>query len=72
VNPYAVDESARALVRALSMTDAEQTTRMRQMRKVVREFDTHWWAGQILHDVTHAKGSGHAYIRPAAAVDLPA
>jgi trehalose 6-phosphate synthase len=55
VNPYAVDDSAQALFRALSMTDTEQTMRMRQMRNVVRKFDTHWWARQILNDATHLR-----------------
>lgn len=50
VNPYAVDESARALARALTMPNAEQSGRMRQMRHVVARFDARWWAERILHD----------------------
>ncbi|HEU4688383.1 MAG TPA: trehalose-6-phosphate synthase, partial [Vicinamibacterales bacterium] len=50
VNPYAVDESANALARALDMSAAEQTARMRQMREVVRRTDTYWWAEQLLRD----------------------
>jgi trehalose 6-phosphate synthase len=50
VNPYAVDESAHALARALDMSDVEQTARMRQMRDVVASTDTYWWAGQLLRD----------------------
>ena len=50
VNPYAVDESAHALARALDMSDVEQTARMRQMRDVVASTDTYWWADQLLRD----------------------
>jgi trehalose 6-phosphate synthase len=58
VNPYALDESAQALARALTMTHAEQTTRMRHMRNLVREFDTAWWARQILDDAKHVRDAG--------------
>jgi trehalose 6-phosphate synthase len=50
VNPYAVDQSADVLAQALSMPDAEQSTRMRLMRHVVEKFDTYWWANRLLHD----------------------
>ena len=52
VNPYALDESAQTLARALRMPYSEQTARMRQMRNVVAEFDSHWWARRILEDAT--------------------
>lgn len=68
VNPYAVDESAQALTRALTMTDTEQTTRMRQMRNVVRNFDTHWWARQILDDATHLRDADDTYVATDGAV----
>jgi trehalose 6-phosphate synthase len=50
VNPYAVDESADVLAQALCMSDAEQSKRMRLMRRVVEKFDTYWWADRLLHD----------------------
>ena len=56
VNPYAVDESANVLAQALSMSDAEQSKRMRLMRRVVDKFDTHWWAGQLLNDALAVNG----------------
>ena len=52
VSPYAPDESAQTLARALRMPYSEQTARMRQMRNVVAEFDSHWWARRILEDAT--------------------
>jgi trehalose 6-phosphate synthase len=50
VNPYAVDESASAIARALDMSDAEQTARMRQLRDIVLRTDTFWWADRVLRD----------------------
>ena len=52
VNPYAVDESAQALARALNMPAAEQSERMRRLRDVVAKTDTGWWAEQILGDAS--------------------
>src|SRR6185295_17184920 len=40
VNPYAIDDSAHALAAALSMSDDEQSRRMRRMRSTVAEFST--------------------------------
>jgi trehalose 6-phosphate synthase len=59
VNPYAVDESAHALARALDMSDVEQTARMRQMREVVARTDTFWWADQLLRDAKRMSGNVH-------------
>ena len=56
VNPYAVDESADVLAQALCMSDAEQSKRMRLMRRVVEKFDTSWWADRLLHDALAVNG----------------
>ena len=58
VNPYAFDESADVLARALCMSDAEQSKRMRLMRHVVEKFDTYWWAGRLLHDAFAVNSKG--------------
>jgi len=50
INPYDADECARALDRALSMPADEQTSRMRIMRGIVREFNVYRWAGRMLLD----------------------
>jgi trehalose 6-phosphate synthase len=50
VNPYAVDQSADALARALTMSDAEESRRMATLRSVVMEFSAYRWAGQLLSD----------------------
>ena len=59
VNPYAIDESADVLARALCMSDAEQSNRMRLMRHVVEKFDTYWWADQLLDDALAVNSEGH-------------
>ncbi len=52
VNPYAVDDSARTLARALNMTQDEQAKRMRAMRRVVAEFNVYRWVGEMLTDAS--------------------
>jgi trehalose 6-phosphate synthase len=59
VNPYAVDESAAVLARALCMSDAEQSKRMRLMRRVVEESDTYWWANRLLNDARAVNSEDH-------------
>jgi trehalose 6-phosphate synthase len=58
VNPYAVDESADVLAQALCMSDAEQSKRMRLMRRVVEKFDIYWWADGLLHDARAVNTAG--------------
>ena len=58
VNPYAVDESAQAVARALTMPVAEQSERMRRMRDVVAKTDSGWWAEQILGDASALAAAG--------------
>jgi trehalose-6-phosphate synthase len=50
VNPYDADECAAALHRALSMSVDEQTSRMRIMRGIVREYNVYRWAGRMMLD----------------------
>src|SRR5688572_25522564 len=60
VNPYAVDESAAVLAQALCMSDAEQSKRMRLIRRVVEKFDTYWWADRLLHDAVAVNSEDHS------------
>ena len=62
VNPYAVDESADVLAQALCMSDAEQSKRMRLMRRVVEKFDASWWADRLLHDARAVNSTGDTRI----------
>jgi trehalose-6-phosphate synthase len=55
VNPYAVDQSADALDRALRMSGEEQAARMQAMRATVADSNTHWWAGQMLEDAARLR-----------------
>jgi trehalose 6-phosphate synthase len=71
VNPYAIDESARALADALNMTDAEQSRRMRRMRSDVAEFNTYWWAGQMLQDAARLRQHRRA-VAPVRRLPMPA
>jgi len=50
VNPYHVEETADALLRAITMPDAEQRERMVSLRMTVREFNVFRWAGRMLAD----------------------
>jgi trehalose 6-phosphate synthase len=52
VNPYAVNDSAAALARALGMSAGEQATRLRAMRACVAECNAYWWIGQMLQAAT--------------------
>jgi trehalose 6-phosphate synthase len=57
VNPYDIDESARTLERALTMTQQEQARRMRAMRTVVAEFNAYRWVGEMLRDAARLRWS---------------
>jgi trehalose 6-phosphate synthase len=57
VDPYAIEDTARALAEGLTMPREEQRTRMREMRAVVAEFNTYRWAGQILQDAACLRGA---------------
>lgn len=50
VNPYNIDQCARALALALNMPVAEQMERMRSMRELVKEFNVYRWGGRMLLD----------------------
>lgn len=50
VNPYHVEETADALLRAALMPTAEQRERMASLRSTVREFNVFRWAGRVLAD----------------------
>jgi trehalose 6-phosphate synthase len=72
IDPDHVAGAAEALHRALSMSECEQSARMRWLRSVVRTSDAQWWAEQLLHDAVcrPTRGSSIAAddLRPAAQV----
>jgi trehalose 6-phosphate synthase len=55
VNPYATDHCARSLATALSMPPEEQRVRMKAMRAVVEEFNSHRWAAAMLGDTARSR-----------------
>jgi trehalose 6-phosphate synthase len=50
VNPYNSDQCAAAMQMALEMPEAEQCSRMRHMRDLIKEFNVYRWAGKMLID----------------------
>jgi len=54
INPYAVNDSASTLARALGMSPGEQASRLRAMRANVAEFNSYWWVGQMLQAAASA------------------
>jgi trehalose 6-phosphate synthase len=50
INPYAVDEFAETLHRALSMSEEEQAQRMRHLRQQVVDNNIYRWAGMLLSE----------------------
>lgn len=50
VNPYDVDQSAAAILAALTMPAEEQRERLHAMRAHVREFNIFRWAGKMMLD----------------------
>ncbi len=54
VNPYDVEAVASSLYRALSMSPAERTERMRRLRRRVREYDVHHWSQKFLGQLATA------------------
>jgi trehalose 6-phosphate synthase len=48
VNPYDVEEVADTILQAFRMTEAERATRMKRMKRVVREENVFWWVDSFL------------------------
>jgi trehalose 6-phosphate synthase len=63
VNPYSVDASARALVRALEMSDEDQAVRMRSMRTMVARFSARRWVSDLIGDAVALRGGTRWWTR---------
>jgi trehalose 6-phosphate synthase len=48
VNPYDIEGVADAIYRAYTMSDDARRTRMRTMRRAVRDYDIFWWVDAFL------------------------
>ncbi|PIT98965.1 MAG: trehalose-6-phosphate synthase [Bdellovibrionales bacterium CG10_big_fil_rev_8_21_14_0_10_45_34] len=55
VNPYDIDQTARALEEALVMPQQEVRERMRDLRDQIREYNIYRWAGTMLLDGLQVK-----------------
>jgi len=55
VNPYNMEEASAAMLRALTMSEEEQRSRMRAMRAFLAEFNVYRWAGRMLMDAARIR-----------------
>jgi trehalose 6-phosphate synthase len=65
INPFAIDEFAEALNRALTMPADEQETRMRRLRQQVTDNNVYRWAGLLLSDMLKLADSRELVGEPA-------
>jgi trehalose 6-phosphate synthase len=56
INPYALDDTAAILAKAVRMPETEQRGRMRLLRASVRTCDARWWASRFLADAYSTRG----------------
>jgi trehalose 6-phosphate synthase len=69
INPFAIDETAATLAKAVTMPEAEQRGRMRLLRANVRTCDAGWWAGRFLADAYATRGETAADAESPGATD---
>jgi trehalose 6-phosphate synthase len=55
VNPYDVDQLARAIYQSLEMDDEQQADRMARMRKIVLEHNVYRWAANLISDANEIR-----------------
>ncbi|MDR7034970.1 trehalose 6-phosphate synthase [Mesorhizobium sp. BE184] len=55
VNPYDAASTSDSLLQALTMSEQEQSNRMRRMREIVRDNNVYRWAGSMLLDAARLR-----------------
>ena len=70
INPYATEQFADAIHRALTMDDTERRQRMRRMRGTVRENNIYKWAGRIMMHLMQASTPDHSGVPSEAASEV--
>lgn len=55
VNPYDADQLAGSIRMALEMDAGERHTRMKQMRRIVREHNVYHWAGNLISELSEIR-----------------
>ena len=67
VNPYDIDQTAAAIRRALEMDPEERKSRVRRMRKIIREQNIYRWAGDLIGQLCEIRiekpGQSHESVR---------
>lgn len=58
VNPYDIESSAEAVRRALEMPVDEETDRMRNLRRIVRERNIYRWAADLVGELANVRIGG--------------
>jgi alpha,alpha-trehalose-phosphate synthase [UDP-forming] len=55
VNPYDTEQLSEAIRTALEMDSRERQTRMRQMRRIVKEHNVYRWAGSLIAELSEIR-----------------
>jgi trehalose 6-phosphate synthase len=55
INPYDIDQLAESIAQAIEMPAAERRTRMRQMRRVIRDHNVYRWAAELVSDLAKVR-----------------
>lgn len=55
VNPYDADQLAESIRLALEMDAGDRHTRMKQMRRIVREHNVYHWAGNLISELSEIR-----------------
>ncbi len=64
VNPYATDQFADALKKALDMSEEEKKSRMQKMREIVSENNIYKWAGKIISEIKKVSPTQNLKLEP--------
>ena len=58
VNPYDIESTGEAIAQALEMDVNEMMSRMRRMRRSVKEHNIYWWAGSLIGELCDLRLNG--------------
>ena len=59
VNPYDVEQLAAAIKRGLEMPECDRRSRMRRMRRTVRDYNVYRWAADLVSDLAEIRPFVH-------------
>ena len=57
INPYNIDQTADAILFALTMDKEEQRARMERMRATIREHNVYLWAANLVSELARLRPS---------------